>query len=379
MSVKSNYFKMNKEEFEYYINNLKHSSGSIHLLNNKYFYYLSTETNNLIISLNKKIIELDSLINSFTPFSKRQIVQSFLIEEIEATNKIENINSTRHDIFKIINQISCSKDKKIISISNAYKQLLEVGAVKITSNNDIRVIYDKILLGAIENDDLPDGTFYRQNSVYITDGLGLVHTGTVGEDNIIKLMDEFINLYNSDTEVLTKMILCHFMIETIHPFYDGNGRLGRFLISNGIFLETKSYSSFIISLALEHEKDKYYKAFKQASDKYEFGSLNTYLNTILLILQNEFSIIIKKLLYSKDELENYSLNLKMTKSDNKIYSLLSEASVFSNYGVSSEEIIRETGVSKRTLIYSLNKLRANSLLIETKIGKFSYYNVVKSL
>lgn len=56
----------------------------------------------------------------------------------------------------------------------------------------------------------------------------MVHTGTVGEDNIIKLMEEFINLYNSNTEVLTKMILCHFMIETIHPFYDGNGRLGRF-------------------------------------------------------------------------------------------------------------------------------------------------------
>lgn len=379
MSVKSNYFKMNKEEFENYINNLKHSSSSIHLLNNKYFYYLSTQTNNLIISLNKKIIELDSLINSFTPFSKRQIVQSFLIEEIEATNKIENINSTWHDIFKIINQASCSKDKKIISISNAYKQLLEFGGIRITSNKDIRNVYDKILYGAINKNNLPDGAFYRKNPVYITDGLSLVHTGTVGEDNIIKLMEEFINLYNSNTEVLTKMILCHFMIETIHPFYDGNGRLGRFLISNGIFLETKSYSSFIISLALEHEKDKYYKAFKQASDKYEFGSLNTFLNTILLILQNEFSIIIKKLLYSKDELGNYSLNFKMTKSDNKIYSLLYEASVFSNYGVSSEEIIKETGVSKRTLIYSLNKLRDNSLLIETKIGKFSYYKLSNNL
>lgn len=69
----------------------------------------------------------------------------------------------------------------------------------------------------------------------------------------------------------------------------------------------------------------------------------------------------------------------MTKSNNKIYSLLCEASIFSNYGVSSEEIIKETGVSKRTSIYSLNKLRDNSLLIETKIGKFSYYKVVKSI
>ena len=71
---------------------------------------------------------------------------------------------------------------------------------------------------------------------------------------------------------------------------------------------------------------------------------------------------------------------KRIKSDeNKIYSLLCEASVFSNYGVSSEEIIKETGVSKRTLIYSLNKLRDNSLLIETKIGKFSYYKLSNNL
>lgn len=77
MSVKSNYFKMNKEEFENYINNLKHSSSSIHLLNNKYFYYLSTKTNNLIITLNKKIIELDALINCFTFFLNDKLLNHF--------------------------------------------------------------------------------------------------------------------------------------------------------------------------------------------------------------------------------------------------------------------------------------------------------------
>lgn len=77
MSVKSNYFKMNKGEFENYLNNLKHSSSSIHLLNNKYFYYLSTKTNNLIITLNKKIIELDALINCFTFFLNDKLLNHF--------------------------------------------------------------------------------------------------------------------------------------------------------------------------------------------------------------------------------------------------------------------------------------------------------------
>lgn len=70
MDVKSNYFKMGKEEFNF-------------------------------------------LIESFSQFVKHQIVQSFLIGKIETTNKIENIYSTRYDIFKIINDVSSSKDKKL--------------------------------------------------------------------------------------------------------------------------------------------------------------------------------------------------------------------------------------------------------------------------
>lgn len=239
-------------------------------------------------------------------------------------------------------------------------------------------MYDEVLKGSIEKDDLPDGLYYRINSVYITNGLNLIHTGVIGEENINKMMEEFIRLYNSNIEVLTKMILCHFMFEYIHPFYDGNGRLGRFLMSNGLLLENKKYFSLIISLALEHEKEKYYKAFKEINDKYEFGFLNTYVETVCSILINQVDILIKKINLDKEKLLNYKTNIKMTKSEKKIYSLLSEASIFSNYGVSSIEILKETNVSKRTLIYSLNKFREYKILNETKIGRNSYFKLVEN-
>ncbi len=126
MSVKSNYLKMNREEFEMYLKELKQSLNCIHILNDKFFYNSTFEINNLVIELNKKIVQLDNLINSFSSFAQKQIIQSILIEEIETTNKIENINSTKHDIFKIINQVSNSKDKKIISISNAFKKIIRI-------------------------------------------------------------------------------------------------------------------------------------------------------------------------------------------------------------------------------------------------------------
>ena len=108
-----------------FLEDLKNSKSTIMLLDNKFFYVQNIESLSLVIELNKKINELDTLINSFTEFSKNQIIQSFLLNEIESTNKIENVFSTKHDIFSIINNASTSNNKKIIAISNAYKYLLE--------------------------------------------------------------------------------------------------------------------------------------------------------------------------------------------------------------------------------------------------------------
>ena len=376
MSVKSNFFKLNKTDFDKYLNDLKTSNNSIHLLEDKFFFNQTVEISNMVISLNKKILGLDFIINSFTEFSKKQIIQSFIIDEIESTNKIENIFSTKHDIFKIISETSKSKEKKIISIANAYQYLLEKKGTYIKSIQDIKNLYNIVLKDAIEKSDLPDGIYFRKEPVYITNGINNIHVGISDEEKINKLMNEFVNFYNSKNDVLIKMILCHFMFEYIHPFYDGNGRLGRFLFSNGIFFETKSYFSFAISSSLLHEKDKYYKALKIANDKYEFGCLNAYVETILIILNNQIDLLIRKINTEKAKLNDFKLSFKMTKSEVKISKLISEASIFSYFGVSNEEILKETQVSKRTLIYTLNKFKEKNILIDTKIGKFDYHKFI---
>ena len=48
----------------------------------------------------------------------------------------------------------------------------------------------------------------------------------------------------------------------------------------------------------------------------------------------------------------------------------------SHIGVSNEEILKETQVSKRTLIYTLNKFKEKNILIDTKIGKFDYHKFI---
>lgn len=373
MSVKSQFFKLNKEDFDSYLQDLKESSNSIHLLDGKFFFNQSLDVTNQVIELNTKIVRLDCLIDSFSNFSKKQIIQSFLIDEIQSTNKIENVFSTKHDVLKAINGLTTSKNAKIISIANAYKLLLEHGGSKINSCLDIRSLYEIVLKDAIEKEDFPDGMYFRKGPVYITNGIKPIHTGVYGEKNINKGMEEFIHCYNSKNELYVRMILCHFMFEYIHPYYDGNGRLGRFLFSNGVYSEARSYFSFAIAIAFLHEKSKYYKAFEKATDKYEFGCLNAYVETILKILLDEVELLIKQFSTTKEKLNNIKHDLSLTPSEEKIFKFISEASLFSYFGVTNEEIMKETHISKRTLMSSLAKFKGNDILIDTRIGKYAYH------
>lgn len=59
---------------------------------------------------------------------------------------------------------------------------------------------------------------------------------------------------------------------------------------------------------------------------------------------------------------------KLTKSEKLIFKILLESSMLSTFGLSNDEIIKETGVSKRTLIITINKFKIEYELVDTKIG-----------
>ncbi len=376
MSVRSDYFKLEQSIFDRYLTNLKESKDTLFVLDKKYFYCPSMETLDLIISLNKKMNEIDLLFNTFSNFAKGQILQSLLIDEIEATNKIENIQSTRHDIFYLLNHDGIvNKDKRIIFISNAYKNLLQEKGKPVLTLQDLRELYDVVLKDAINKEEKPDGKYFRKGDVFVSDGIKPIHYGVNGEENINRFMLEFLNVYNSNIEVFTKLILTHFVFENVHPFYDGNGRFGSFMITKALFRETDSICSFLISTAFETAKSKYYKAFKLADDRYQFGCLNEYLKVVAEILNDYFDQTLNTLKDNINRLKKLMIPSDLTKSEIKIYKLIVESTIYSTYGVSNEEIRNETSVSKRTLIYSLNRFKSLDMIQDIKIGKTTYHKI----
>lgn len=378
MSIKSKYYQLPKEEFDTYLRNVKNAPSTRFFLTDTthpYFYALSQETTSALFGLKDTVKTFDAKVNQLSSFAKKQLLQSYLLDEIQSTNEIEQIQSTRHDIFSVINNAKDVADKKVISIANSYSLLLSSGTSPLENLSDIRKVYDLLLENAVEKKDLPEGQYFRKNSVFIIDGLDIIHAGIAEEEKINAAMEEFLSLYNAPMDSYEKMILSHFILEIIHPFYDGNGRLGRYLFSKGIYNETGSLSAFLVARGFSRKKKQYYAAFRKAGEKHSFGCLNEFVETMVSILEQELQFAIEDIDSKLDEISALVLPDDATKSQQKIYKLLAESTIFSGYGVNNTEIQEHTGLSKRSVVNGITAFREKGLLADTQVGHFVFHRL----
>ncbi|MDR0934990.1 MAG: Fic family protein [Erysipelotrichaceae bacterium] len=225
----------------------------------------------------------------------------------------------------------------------------------------IRNIYDALMKDALNKNNYPDGNIYGKDIISINDGIKDIHKGFFPEKEIISAMNDFENLRanKKNRYIYERLVISHFAIETIHPFYDGNGRLGRFLFSLELYNETSSIFAFAISSTIRQNKSKYYKAFKGGRDVHEFGSIDIFVYQMMKILISGAENLLKTLELYKNRMESASdvaKNCKMTKSETKVISLLAESQIFSNYGLSVKEIEKFGKIGRRTIFNTFSKI-----------------------
>ena len=377
--LKKLYYKLPEKEFNEYLNKLKNGNDTVFFFSDSdkpYFYHQSSNISSLLIKLHEDLWEFDRLFEAFTDFGRRQIIQSFLIDEVHSTNSIENISSTRHDIFYLMNNLSDTRNKKLMSILNAYRLLIQGTFISPVTPEDLRSLYDEVLKGTLEKKDIPDGRIFRKEAVSVSDGTRDVHEGFYPERKIYEGIEECLSVMNDEKrDIFERQILTHFLLETVHPFYDGNGRLGRFLFTQELYKHSGSYLSFEISAIIERHRSEYYRMFKNNYDVHEFGCLNAYVEEFAEMLHAGMREIISGLEEKRKIIEEYSASSSYTKSQKMVLSLLTEATLLSHYGVSNNEILDYLGISKRTLMSCMDLLRKQDMLEEYKTGKTVYHKL----
>ncbi|WP_164507274.1 Fic family protein [Companilactobacillus furfuricola] len=263
-------------------------------------------------------------INNYLPkIAKDSFISSLLTDEIKYSNDIEEVTTYRRDLGTIVaalNEGTKVKQQRLLSTVQKYLGAIKYPQIKISKLSEIRNIYDQLTEGEIENTKLPDGKLFRNGAVMIgtIDGSKVVHRPPINETLIEKkLLDLIMFMNNDDIPTLEKAVITHFMFENIHPFYDGNGRMGRYLLTQYLSKKNDPYTALSISGSIISHEAKYYRSFDNA-DKYEnYSELTFFVQDILNIVADGQTFVINKLSELKSILEENMTKIKDKFSDHQ--------------------------------------------------------------
>lgn len=382
-------YYQNKEEYEsLYEKRVKSENTKILNLkihDNPAFYCLCPA----IFDLTLKIMELDKKVQvikaSLPGVALDQFANKCLIDEIMLSNDIEGVYSTRKEIKIIIDEHGENHPKKDRRFYGLVTKYLMLGRDKIelTSCEDIRKIYDEIVLPEILEEDAdkaPDGKVFRKDLAEVTTSTQkVIHKGVYPEEKILDYMDSSLKILNDeDIPILIRISVFHYLFGYIHPFYDGNGRTSRFISS---YLLTEFMDSLIgyrLSYTIKENISEYYDAFKLCNDKKNKGDITPFIIIFLGIVHKAFEKLYEAL-YDRKTLLDQTLKdiekLEFINDDSMrlLCNYLVQAALFSKDGISKAELCALLSVSETTLRKRLSLVEKNGFLLEKRIGQFKYF------
>lgn len=240
--------------------------------------------------------KITKLIQQLPGIAGDEVLRSLVFDEVISSNAIENIRSTRRQIEAALRTAAHSKEKhRFREFARLYLDMTFSSPALPRTPEDIRTIYDQVMDGE-KLDDLPDGEVFRRDIVYITDGMKQVHAGLYPESKIIEAMEKMLEVaYTDEMPSVYGALAAHYIFEYAHPFYDGNGRTGRYLLS--LFLENSLSKPTVLSLsrAIANNRSAYYDAFRVTEKPLNHAELTFFVFTMLQLIMGAQDELINRL------------------------------------------------------------------------------------
>ena len=257
--------------------------------------------------LQEKIVKnsnkINYISNKLPAIAIKEIIMKILSNELYKTNKIEGIETIKSEIYYSLkdDKKSSKKNNKLEGIIKKYKDIMEKNfkdTQHINNLSSFRKIYDEMFEGFEKSGNYKlDGKYFRKDTVKVINGLGnIIHIGVNGEEAIEKNIESLIEFMNiKDIPFLIKASISHFFFEYIHPFYDGNGRFGRYLLSLYLARKLDNLTAFSVSYSISRNLDDYYKSFVEVEDVNNYGEITFFVENILKTIKNGQEMIIELL------------------------------------------------------------------------------------
>jgi len=295
------------------------------------------------------------------------LISALGLQEAKDSSEIENIVTTHDELFREAVQDATTGPaaKEVVRYNRALRVGFEAvrGLGLLTGNHiiEIQSVLEKNRAG-----------YRRLPGTMLKDGAGrVVYTPPSPEllPGLMTDLERFINdgeLFAADP--LVKMALIHHQFESIHPFYDGNGRTGRivnvlYLVKEGLLDTPVLY----LSRAIVRSKADYYLLLQDVRERDQWESWVLYmLGTIEHTAKNGVTVIQA----IKAALMDYKHRIR---NGYKFYSQDLINSLFSHPYTKIEFMQRDLKVSRLTAMRYLDALVTGGLLRKLKAGRSNYY------
>lgn len=379
------YYSNNDEYENIYLSRINGESTlrfDFKIKRNPAFVVINNEIVQLLTTIYKKDKELYKLRDSLPGIALSQYARKCLIDEIKVTNEIEGVNSTRKEINDILLD-KVNNKKRLYGLVKKYQLLMEED-IKLDTCQDIRNIYDELVLDEVINDDkdnTPDGEIFRIDGVSVLNESGdLIHRGITPEENIIKSLSSGLNLLkNKDINILISISVFHYLCGYVHPFYDGNGRLSRFISSYLISDEIDYLVSYRIAYTIKQNLKSYYKCFKISNDTKNKGELTYFVIFFLDIINKSLDDLIESINERIEKIDFYHEKIQILCENNdsksSILFILVQDTLFGEGALSINDLIDITNIGRHKLRACLNFFDEVGVLNTRKESKKFIYSV----
>ena len=305
-------------------------------------FKITSQIIDLISQISEAVGEINSLENSPRHLELRKENR---IKTIHSSLAIEDNSLSLEQITAII------EGKRVLGSPNEIQEVknaLQAYELLLTLNpyeeKDLLKAHKLMMADLVERNGK-----YRKDGVGIFDGNQVVHLAPPADRVPFLMSNLFEWLKNSDVHPLIKSCVFHYEFEFIHPFQDGNGRMGR-LWQTVILKEWKSVFAWLpIETLIKENQVEYYNALNSSdsdanSTNFTVFMLQTILRTIKEIIETEKKITLK-------------ITVKITANQKKILEAVKQ-----NPFVTQEELSSIVGIAKLNINKNMKKLQEQGII-----------------
>ena len=349
------------------------------------FIYNEKIINNNALRFAELSGEIFGVFKTFNYVKQQNEILDIMISEAVKTSEIEGEMLSREDVrssfLKKLGLTSTIKNVKDKRAENIALLMLEV------KNNFQQKLTERMLKKwhtiLFYNSKYINAGMYRKgnepmNIVSGAWGKEKVHYEAPPSARVPQEMKNFVKWYNkfksngNILKIIIKTAITHLYFESIHPFEDGNGRIGRALIEKCLSESLEKQIIMSVSQTIEKNKNKYYTELKKAQTTLEINGWLLYFSQMLIDAQQNALEILDFSVKKTQLLDKYKkiMNERQTKAINK---MLDAGKDGFEGGMTARKYISIAKTTKATATRDLQELVENGVLLQNFAGRSTNY------